>query len=34
MKKGIDKENILKMEDRILINKFIKKISNELNSVE
>jgi len=34
MKKGINKENILKEEDRILINKFIKKISNELNSVE
>ena len=34
MKKGINKENILKVEDRILINKFIKKISNELNSVE
>ena len=34
MKKGINKENILKAEDRILINKFIKKISNELNSVE
>ena len=34
MKKGINKENILKVEDRILINKFIKKILNELNSVE
>ena len=34
MKKGINKENILNEEDRILINKFIKKISNELNSVE
>ena len=34
MKKGINKENILKEEDRILINKFIKKLSNEINSAE
>ena len=34
MRKGINKENILKEEDRILINKFIKKLSNEINSVE
>ena len=34
MKKGINKEYILKEEDRILINKFIKKLSNEINSAE
>ena len=33
MKKGINKEYILKEEDRILINQFIKKLSSELNSV-
>ena len=33
MRKGINKEYILKEEDRILINEFIKKISSELNSV-
>ena len=30
MKKGINKEYILKEEDRILINKFINKLSNEI----
>ena len=34
MKKGINKEYILKEEDRILINKFINKLSYEINSVE
>ena len=34
MSKGINKEYILKEEDRILINKFINKISNEINSAE
>jgi len=34
MRKGINKEYILKEEDRILINKFINKISNEINSAE
>ena len=34
MRKGVNKEYILNEEDRILINKFIKKLSNELNSVE
>ena len=34
MKKGINKEYILKEEDRILINKFINKLSNEINSVK
>ena len=34
MKKGINKEYILKEEDRILINKFINKLSNEINSAE
>ena len=34
MRKGINKEYILKEEDRILINQFIKKLSSELNSVE
>ena len=33
MRKGINKEYILKEEDRILINQFIKKLSSELNSV-
>ena len=33
MRSGINKEYILKEEDRILINEFIKKISSELNSV-
>ena len=34
MRKGINKEYILKEEDRILINKFINKLSNEINSVK
>ena len=34
MQKAIDKENYLTKEERILINKFIKKIKNELNSVK
>ena len=32
MQKAIDKENYLTGEERILINKFINKIKNELNS--
>ena len=34
MKKGLEKENILNREDRILIRKFIDKLKLELNSVE
>jgi len=34
MTKGINKEYILKEEDRILINQFIKKLTSELNSVD
>ena len=34
MQKAIDKENYLTKEERILINKFINKIKNELNSVK
>ena len=33
MRKGLNKEYILKEEDRILFNEFIKKITAELNSV-
>tara|TARA_Y100000590_G_scaffold339552_1_gene387099 strand:+ start:1231 stop:1500 length:270 start_codon:yes stop_codon:yes gene_type:complete len=33
MRKGLNKEYILKEEDRILFNEFIKKITSELNSV-
>tara|TARA_B100000212_G_C27190480_1_gene454419 strand:- start:124 stop:387 length:264 start_codon:yes stop_codon:yes gene_type:complete len=34
MQKAIDKENYLTKEERILINKFINKIKNELYSVK
>ena len=34
MKKGLEKEYILKEEDRVLIYKFINKLSTEINSVE
>tara|TARA_B100000579_G_C22044157_1_gene494045 strand:- start:108 stop:371 length:264 start_codon:yes stop_codon:yes gene_type:complete len=34
MQKAIDKENYLTNDERILINKFILKIKNELKSVE
>ena len=34
MNKAIKKENFLKQDERILINKFINKIKNELNNVE
>ena len=34
MQKAVDKENYLTKEERILINKFINKIKNELNSVK
>ena len=34
MKKAIEKENYLKEEERVLINKFINKIKTELNSVK
>ena len=34
MKKAIEKENYLKEDERVLINKFIDKIKNELNSVK
>ena len=33
MKRAIEKENYLKEEERVLINKFIEKIKTELNSV-
>ena len=34
MEKAVKKENYLDEDERILINKFIKKIKDELNSVE
>ena len=34
MRKGLNKEYILKEDDRILINRFINKLSNEINSAE
>ena len=34
MNKAVKKENYLKQDERILINKFINKIKNELNKVE
>ena len=34
MEKAIDKENYLTEEERLLINNFINKIKNELNSVK
>ena len=34
MRKGLNKEYILKEDDRILINRFINKLSNEINNVE
>jgi len=34
MRKGLNKEYILKQEDRILINRFINKLSNEISSAE
>ena len=34
MNKAIKKENFLKQDERILINKFINKIRNELENVE
>ena len=34
MRKGINKEYILKEDDRILINRFINKLSNEISSAE
>lgn len=34
MNKAIEKENYLKLEERVLINKFINKIKNELNTIE
>jgi len=34
MRKGLEKEYILKEEDRVLIYKFINKLSTEINSVE
>ena len=33
-KKAIEKENYLKEDERVLINKFIEKIKTELNSVK
>ena len=34
MEKAVNKENYLKKDERILINKFINKIKSELNNVE
>ena len=34
MSKGLNKEYILKEDDRILINRFINKLSNEISSFE
>ena len=34
MRKGLNKEYILKEDDRILINRFINKLSNEISSFE
>ena len=34
MRKGINKEYILKEDDRILINRFFSKLSNEIGSAE
>ena len=34
MKKGLEKEYILEVEDRIIIYNFFNKIKNEINSVE
>ena len=34
MRKGLEKEYILKEDDRILINRFINKLSNEINNAE
>ena len=34
MEKAIDKENYLTEEERVLINKFISKIKNELNTAK
>ena len=34
MRKGLNKEYILKEDDRILFNRFINKLSNEINSAE
>ena len=34
MRKGLNKEYMLKEDDRILINRFINKLSNEISSAE
>ena len=34
MKKGLEKENMLKEDDRVLIYKFFNKLKSEINSVE
>lgn len=34
MEKAVKKENYLKKDERILINKFINKVKNELNTAE
>ena len=34
MRKGLNKEYMLKEDDRILINRFINKLSNEISSFE
>ena len=34
MRKGLEKENMLKEDDRVLIYKFFNKLKSEINSVE
>ena len=34
MRKGLEKENMLKEDDRVLIYKFLNKLKSEINSVE
>ena len=34
MNKAVNKENFLKKEERVLINKFLEKIKSELRNVE
>ena len=34
MRKGLEKEYMIKEEDRVLIYKFIKKLKSEINSIE
>ena len=34
MRKGLEKEYMIKEDDRILINKFLKKLNSEINSAD